>query len=368
MTTAYSDSDLIPPASRAGLEYVRVLPLKEPDRVYGVPLCRLDGKPLIILDIYVIIHPAPPRPVVEAPASGERQLTTAEIEDAIRYGREMRERQRRMAERRARRPKPLKSIFEAPPTDVAKLPARPPAPEARNVKLADGHIVRVVDEDSANRAYARWMNEQLARGRSAPEQQPGEAPPETAVVTTTLAEMPDLFYDAAMGQIRSPLVPVVTTTGAAYTSMYPSEEHEQTPVEVLAMMARSHISLIPKEELASEQRVWMPSRKDLAIAEAGRLDAMQTQNDLAILRNAHDRLAQEQARKVAMAGQRAQQQMAADQLAFARRQADYERREREAYRKQQLEGGPRMDLSDFGEFNSPGSDLDFFGRPKKKGR
>jgi hypothetical protein len=243
------------------------------------------------------------------------------------------------------------------------------APETRSIKLADGRMVKLTDEATANLAYAKWMGEQLrAMSRNAMEQQPKAAPVEARCVTTTLMDLPGLFYDSSTAQIRSSETAVVSTTGALCSSLYPSVEHDQTPLDVLAMMARSHVSLLPKAELGADQ-VWSPKPRDLIAAERDRLDAMQTQTDMAILRNAHDRMAAEQARRVAIAGQRAQQQIAQDQLAFARRQADADRREREAYRKQQMEGGPRMNIADYGEFNAPNTDdLDFFGRPKKRGR
>ena len=364
----YLDSDLVPPAAMAGLEFIRVLSLKEADRVFGVPLCRHNGRPIIILDVYVIVHPAPPRPVAEAPPA-ERKYTSEEIQRFIAQQQEIRERKQKQAEREAKKPKPIKSIFES-----AAEPVQPPRavkPHKRELSLLhldDGSARFVVDEESANAAAGRWEEKQRREQAREAVAEPGESAPVDAVcvATNALTELPECFYDSSLKQIRSSRTAVVTTTGALYKSLYSFEAHDRSAEETLALMAREHISLslMPKSELGA-QRVWHPNQRDIIAAEARRIEAADLQADMAHLARSKEAIMAERNRQAMMAGQRTSRQIAEEQLAFARRQAESDRREREAYRKQQMEGGPRMDISDF-DFGGAARDLDFFGRPKKK--
>jgi hypothetical protein len=364
----YLDSDLVPPAAMAGLVFVRVLPLWEADRVFGVPLCRHNGRPIILLDVYVIVHPAPPRPIVEAPRA-ERVWTSEEIQRAIAYRREMDERKKRQAEREAKKPKPLKSIFESP-AELVQPPraVKPHKRELTLIRLDDGTPRYLYDEESANAAQGRWEEQQRRQQAREAAPEPEESAPADAVCVNTnnLTELPECFYDSGLKQIRSSRTAVVTTTGALYKSLYSFEAHDRSAEETLALMAREHISLslMPKSELGA-QRVWHPNQRDIIAAEARRMEAADLQADMAHLARTKEAVMAERNRQAMMAGQRTSRQIAEEQLAFARRQADADRREREAYRKQQMEGGPRMDISDF-DFGGAARDLDFFGRPKKK--
>jgi hypothetical protein len=235
--------------------------------------------------------------------------------------------------------------------------------------MDDGTPRFVVDEESANRAQGIWEEKQrqeLAREATttSEESAPADA---ICVATNGLTELPECFYDSNLRQVRSSRTSTVTTTGALYKTLYSFEAHDRSAEETLALMAREHISLLPKIEL-SGQGIWRPKRKDILAAEQARTDAAEFAADVAHLRTTHDRLQAEENRRVALSGQRTSERIADRQLSYAERQANSDRREREALRKVQLEGGPRMDISSGYEGLTPpnADELDIYGRPKKR--